>query len=160
MSEIFSAFLSNYVEKTDKVCYNIIMNKFHLITVCQDGDFLGKYIKNYVAAVDKMLNDDNTDFEKLRIDFLLKIEFFQHERQVHFLVTFMVIMALFISILYILITGLQIMAVLSVILLGLTAAYLAYYYFIENTVMQMYKTYDKIAEKIEQKKNNETSEIL
>lgn len=121
---------------------------------------MGKYIKNYVAAVDKMLNDDNTDLEKLRIDFLLKIEFFQHERQVHFLVTFMVIMALFISILYILITGLQIMAVLSVILLGLTAAYLAYYYFIENTVMQMYKTYDRIAEKIEQKKNNETSEIL
>lgn len=121
---------------------------------------MGKYIKDYIAAVDKKLEDDNTDFEKLRIDFLLKIEFFQHERQVHFLVTFMVIVALFISILYIFMTGLQIMSALSVILLGLTAAYLAYYYFIENAVMQMYKTYDRIAEKIEQKKTNEMSENL
>ena len=97
---------------------------------------MGKYIKDYIAAVDKKLEDDNTDFEKLRIDFLLKIEFFQHERQVHFLVTFMVIVALFISILYIFMTGLQIMSALSVILLGLTAAYLAYYYFIENEMSE------------------------
>ncbi len=113
---------------------------------------MGKYIKTYVAFVDKQLEDDSTDLEKLRTDFLLKIQFFQHERLVHFLVTFMVIMALFISVLYIFMTGLQLMGVLSVILLGLTAAYLAYYYFIENTVMRMYKTYDRIMEKLEGKK--------
>ncbi len=111
---------------------------------------MGRYIKDYMKYIEKILGGDDADvdYEKLRIDFLLKIEFFQHERLVHFLVTFMVIIALFISVLYIFMTGLQLMSVLSIILLGLTAAYLAYYYFIENAVMKMYKLYDRIMEKI------------
>lgn len=111
---------------------------------------MGRYIKDYMKYIEKVLDGDDADvdYEKLRIDFLLKIEFFQHERLVHFLVTFMVIIALFISVLYILMTGLQLMSVLSIILLGLTAAYLAYYYFIENAVMKMYKLYDRIMDKI------------
>lgn len=111
---------------------------------------MGRYIKDYMKYIENILGGDDADvdYEKLRTDFLLKIEFFQHERLVHFLVTFMVIIALFISVLYIFMTGLQLMSVLSVILLGLTAAYLAYYYFIENTVMKMYKLYDKIMDKL------------
>ena len=111
---------------------------------------MGRYIKDYMKYIEKILDGDDADvdYEKLRIDFLLKTEFFQHERLVHFLVTFMVIIALFISVLYIFMTGLQLMSVLSRILLGLTAAYLAYYYFIENAVMKMYRLYDRIMDKI------------
>lgn len=121
---------------------------------------MGRYISDYIKYVNKILSDDNkdTDYEKLMKDFLLKISFFQHERLVHLIVTVMVAILLFISIIYIFMTQMQIMAILSGILLILVFCYLGYYYFIENTVMEMYKTYDKIAERVERNKQKETRE--
>lgn len=121
---------------------------------------MGRYISDYIKYVNKILADDSTDtdYENLMDDFLKKISFFQHERLIHLIVTVMVAILLFISIIYIFMTQMQIMAVLSLILLVLVFCYLGYYYFIENTVMEMYKTYDKIAERIERSKQSEMRE--
>lgn len=111
---------------------------------------MGTYIARYIKKVDKMLEDENTDFVWLKEDFVAKIGFFQHERFVHLIVTFMVVMCLFFSILYIFETGLISVSILAGMFLLLVFAYLIYYYYIENTVMNMYKTYDKIVAKLEE----------
>ena len=111
---------------------------------------MGTYIARYIKLVNKMLEDENTDFAKLKEDFCAKIQFFQHERFVHLIVTFMVVMCLCFSLLCIFVTnGLLSVSILAGILLLLVTGYLIYYYYIENTVMNMYKTYDKIVEKLE-----------
>ncbi len=123
---------------------------------------MGKYISDYIKYIEKILEEDkeDTDYEKLRADFLLKLSFFQHERFVHLVVTVMVAIVLFISVIYIFMTGLRLMAALSIILLGLVFAYLIYYYFIENAVMGMYKTYDRIMARIESHgENNKKNEV-
>jgi len=58
-----------------------------------------------------------------------------------------VVIAMFISFLTTIVSGLDGFAVVSLILLVLTAFYLEHYYFLENSVQKMYKMYDELKEK-------------
>lgn len=107
-----------------------------------------KYITEYIRSAEALIDTDGTDLELLREEFLRKLEFFQHERLIHLIVTLMVVVAMFISFVLIFISDIEGFAVLSLILLVLTAAYLGHYYFLENSVQKMYRIYDRISHKL------------
>ena len=105
-----------------------------------------KRILGYRTRIDGILekNAPDTNWEELLSEHLVQIGFFQHERLVHLLVT--LAFALF--------TILTILAGLvmeSVMLLGLTVAflvllvpYIMHYYLLENETQKMYVQYDNI----------------
>ncbi|MBP5654324.1 MAG: hypothetical protein J6X33_02300 [Clostridiales bacterium] len=108
-----------------------------------------KYIKEYMATVDSFIADELKGASEDQIkDFLSefdrKLSWFCHERLIHLLVTLAFAMFMLFEI-YAAMTQLNLFsAVMSVILLCLTVAYVFHYYFLENSVQKMYTMRDKI----------------
>ncbi|MBP0988409.1 MAG: hypothetical protein J6S92_09030, partial [Oscillospiraceae bacterium] len=72
------------------------------------------------------------------------IEFMQHERLIHFLVTMLFALGFFIILGIYLITQILMLLPLLLLVLGLIVPYIMHYYFLENTVQKIYKMYDEI----------------
>ena len=68
----------------------------------------------------------------------------QHERIVHFLVTMMFAIVLAIFVCAFLFTENPTLMLLVMIIMVLLGFYIKHYYFLENTVQEMYKIYDKM----------------
>ncbi|MCM1330184.1 MAG: hypothetical protein NC253_12185 [Ruminococcus sp.] len=110
-----------------------------------------KYFSEYTAAVLLALADENTDFERLKREMLVKIQFMQHERLIHFLVTILFALLMFMSLIAFLVTENLGMLAAAVLMLCLLAPYIAHYYFLENGVQKLYRIYDQVCEKIKDK---------
>ena len=83
------------------------------------------------------------------------IQFMQHERLVHFLVTILFALGFFITLAIYLLGELIMMLPLLILILGLLIPYIAHYYFLENSVQKMYKLHDEIhARRLKQKDNS------
>lgn len=111
---------------------------------------MGQYITAYVKAIEAALADENADLEAIRREHLTQIEFIQHERLIHLLVTIMVIIILFIGLVIFFITSLTPFAIVDGLLLILAFCYLGYYFFIENTTQKLYCIYNCICIKIDE----------
>lgn len=114
-----------------------------------------EYLTNYMETVAKRLEQcsDCGELDIIMAEHKDKIAFMQHERIVHFLVTFMfaVVLCIFVAVLLFL-DGSSIasslgVTALIVIILVLEAFYIKHYYFLENTVQKMYRVYDDILAK-------------
>lgn len=111
-----------------------------------------KYVKQTMDAVRKYIDEQmrNAPEEKTRrvlSEFETKIAYFQHERLIHLMVTlaFAIFLLFEIYCLFILPTAFLIAGVLLVALFfGLTIGYIVHYYFLENSVQEMYKMRDEI----------------
>ncbi len=104
-----------------------------------------EYIRRFI---DEEMNASSEDkIRKVLNEFEKKIAFFQHERLIHLIVTFFFALFLIIE-LYCLFTldpsFLPVNGVLVLIFFILTVAYVFHYYFLENTVQEMYKMRDEI----------------
>lgn len=108
-----------------------------------------KYFSEYTAAMLLALEDESSDFEKLKRELLVKIQFMQHERLIHFLVTMLFAVLMFISLAAFLSSGNFGMLAAAALMLILLAPYIAHYYFLENGVQKLYGIYDKFCEKTE-----------
>lgn len=106
-----------------------------------------KYFSEYIAAMLLALEDDNSDFEKLKRELLVKIQFMQHERLIHFLVTVLFALLMFISLTAFLVSENLGMLAAAALMLILLVPYIAHYYFLENGVQKLYVIYDRICEK-------------
>ena len=109
-----------------------------------------EYLTNYMKYISDKLekcNDEN-ELKDILSEHLDKIAFMQHERIVHFLVTFMFAVILCIFMCAFIFSENIMLLVLVTIILVLLAFYIKHYYFLENTVQEMYRIYDKILEKI------------
>lgn len=108
-----------------------------------------EYLKNYMNLTEQRLNScvSLNDIEKILAEHKDKIAFMQHERIVHFLVTMMfaIVLSIFICA-FIFAENFALLLLVTMILI-LLAFYIKHYYFLENTVQQMYKVYDRILEK-------------
>lgn len=108
-----------------------------------------EYLKAYMKTVAERLEkcSDSRELDKIFAEHKDKIAFMQHERIVHFLVTMMFALILVIFISALLFTeNIAILALVTIILI-LLGFYIKHYYFLENTVQKMYRTYDEILEK-------------
>ena len=107
-----------------------------------------KRMIKYLQSIDTLLNQQapSNDYDRIRKEHFVQIQFFQHERLIHLIVTclFAVLAyAVFITLLFSFSIGLLI---LFIALLVLLIPYIRHYYFLENGVQKMYEQYDRIYE--------------
>ena len=107
-----------------------------------------KYLTRYKEYIIQCLNDENCDLKQLLDYHRNKIAFFAHERLVHLLVMILFAICTVMTILAIVIWEKLTLIPLAVLLLVLLVPYIKHYYFLENTVQEMYRIYDRILEKI------------
>ena len=111
-------------------------------------EYLTKYMETVAEKLKKCT--DEKELAEIKAEHMDKIAFMQHERIVHFLVTFMfaIVLCLFVAVMIFIskdggMTTIGVMA-LVVIIMVLEGFYIKHYYFLENTVQKMYKVYDEI----------------
>lgn len=115
-----------------------------------------KRLKNYLAAMDALLSSlegtrseqksdvQNTD-DMLR-EHLTQIQFFQHERLIHLIVTCLFAILAFAAFFALFFTMNAGLFVLFAALLVLLVPYIRHYYILENGVQRMYTQYDRLRE--------------
>ncbi len=114
-----------------------------------------KYLTEYLAKLEAQLaSGEDLDYAELERSHLIMIQFMQHERLIHFLVTILFALGFFISLGIYLLGELLMMLPLLILILGLLVPYIAHYYFLENSVQKMYKLHDEIhARRLKQTKS-------
>ena len=100
-----------------------------------------EYLSEYVKEIDKKIEEKNIT-EKDIENHLIKIEFFQHERLIHLLVTLAYGIFLFLSVL--IFTQIWIFVIVIYIALIFLLFYVRHYFFLENHVQYLYKQYDQM----------------
>ena len=105
-----------------------------------------EYLGEYVKEIDKKIKEKNIT-EKDIENHLTKIEFFQHERIIHLLVTLTYGIFLFLSV--IIFTKIWLFVIVIYIALIFLLFYVRHYFFLENNVQYLYKQYDKMKNIIE-----------
>lgn len=108
-----------------------------------------KRMTNYMKKIDEVLSVEKaqTDYEKLCAEHLIQIQFFQHERLIHLIVTCLfavMAIAVFLTLLFVFSIGLLLLFGALMVLL---IPYIRHYYFLENGVQRMYEQYDRLREK-------------
>lgn len=103
-----------------------------------------KYLKEYVKEIDELLEHGKIT-EEVKKEHLIKIEFFQHERLIHLLVT--LFYALFTLSSFVCVNYNVFYIIISLILLIFLIFYIRHYFFLENNVQYLYKQYDKMNKK-------------
>ncbi len=100
-------------------------------------------IKDYIREV-KCKISANEISENLAEEMLTRISFYQHERLVHLIVTMTFAVMTVISF-FMLAGGATLLTVgLSLLFLALTVPYVMHYYFLENSVQEMYRLYYEV----------------
>ena len=100
-----------------------------------------EYLGDYIKGIDKKIKKKNVT-EKDIENHLIKIEFFQHERLIHLLVTLFYGIFLFLSV--IVFTQIWIFVIVIYIALIFLLFYVRHYFFLENNVQYLYKQYDQM----------------
>lgn len=107
-----------------------------------------KQIKEYLAFLEQFFAVEHSEEElaQFRAKLLQRIQFYQHERLIHLIVTlsfgvfFLIALSLYLTTRQI---GTLILAVLFLVLL---VPYIKHYYFLENSVQKMYLYYYRTGE--------------
>ena len=102
-----------------------------------------KYLYDYIKEIDNLIK--NNKINKDIIDnHLIKINFFQHERLIHLIVT------IFYALLFLMFMALgfihYIFFIIDAILLVFIICYIIHYFHLENGVQYLYKQYDRMKE--------------
>lgn len=104
-----------------------------------------KYLTEYLLRLTALLDaGEVSDYDELQRQHLMMIQFMQHERLVHFLVTMLFALGFFIVLGIFLVCENMMMLPLLVLILALLCPYIAHYYFLENSVQKMYFLNDEI----------------
>ena len=111
-----------------------------------------KYVQQTMDAVQKYIDEQmkNAPEDKTRdvlAEFETKISYFQHERLIHLMVTLAFAAFLLFSIFCLFVLPVEFLVagiLLTLIFFGLTIGYVMHYYFLENSVQEMYHMRDEI----------------
>jgi len=107
---------------------------------------MAKYLKDYVKYIDDILNSNKKrDFDVLIKEHLIKIQFFQHERLIHLLVT--LFYGIFTLTMFAFINANVLFVIPAIILMIMLLFYVKHYFLLENSVQYLYKQYDIMIEK-------------
>lgn len=100
-----------------------------------------KYLYDYIKEIDNILEKDKIEEEIIK-EHLVKIQFFQHERLIHLLVT--LAYALLAIITFSVSTFSPMFVFIGLILVLFLIPYVLHYFHLENGVQYLYKQYDKL----------------
>ena len=107
-----------------------------------------KYLSDYMKQMNRLLEENKSFTEADLQRHLDKIGFMQHERLIHFLVTMLFAIVLFLVLGICLVTEAAFLMPLLGLILVLLIPYICHYYFLENTVQKMYVCYGRMAGQI------------
>jgi hypothetical protein len=102
------------------------------------------YLSYYEELTKKSLNTEETAEEREKL--LIQIQFFQHERLIHLIVTVLFALLTVITLFTNLFLTEPLLLVLSLLFFVLLIPYIKHYYLLENGVQKLYTYYDKLCE--------------
>ena len=102
-----------------------------------------KRLLGYIDYVERELAKEDLERESFREQLLIQIQFFQHERLIHLIVTVTFALVLMMVFGLFLLTGIMSLLALGAMVLVLLIPYISHYYLLENGVQKLYKFYDK-----------------
>lgn len=103
-----------------------------------------KEIKEYRSYILKKAEQPDADKNELAQQLLIRIGFYQHERLIHLIVTIGFALMFLISLL---LTKINIsFLAMSALLLCLLIPYIGHYYYLENSVQDLYTVYYRITD--------------
>ena len=106
---------------------------------------MGKKLKNYILELQKLLdsNEQIDDIEAFKRELLVEIQFWQHERLIHLMVTILFAL-LTISMIIVLFfyASIQVLVLLGMFII-LLVPYIKHYYILENGVQRLYALYEE-----------------
>lgn len=108
------------------------------------------YMNTYLKYITSRLSENGiskSDLEMYKSDFLSHIQFMQHERLIHLLVTILFAFLLMFGFILIFIYFSWIMVIFTGIIFIVEIFYIFHYYKLENGVQKMYRLYDEISRK-------------
>lgn len=108
-----------------------------------------KYLLEYKTKIEQFIMSKlNTasveEIDEVLKDFETMIQYFQHERLIHLIVTVTFALLEIISIIAVAFSESIVPLVLAILFLVLLVPYVFHYYFLENNVQEFYKMRDKI----------------
>ena len=105
-------------------------------------------LRSYLGDLEKITERaaDLTPEEKGRIreNALVQIRFFQHERLIHLIVTYMFALMTLVSVMGFILSGQMSLLLLILLFMSLLIPYIRHYYILENGVQKLYQFYDKL----------------
>jgi len=104
------------------------------------------YMNNYMEYIKTILKKEDIN-ESIKKDFLVHIQFMQHERLIHLLVTMLFAALLMFGFIIMLIYFSWILVVFTAIIFIVEIFYIFHYYKLENGVQKMYRLYDELVKK-------------
>ena len=119
-----------------------------------------KQIQDYMKAIKWILTEDKpgTDWKEVAREHLIKIQFYQHERLIHLIVTALFAVMEIICLATLLSTANLWSLLLMIMILVLLVPYIGHYYFLENSVQELYLIYDVILSRIDREEKNQEEE--
>lgn len=106
-----------------------------------------KYLKSYLEYIDSIIaRKKNINIDSLKEDHLKQIQFMQHERLIHLIVTALFSVLLFICIGILTYTNNLTFVFLTLLILALLIPYILHYYFLENSVQKMYRQFNSMSQ--------------
>ena len=102
-----------------------------------------KQIKEYLAYIRAFMAEEHTNAEYIaeRALLLKRIGFYQHERLIHLLVTLAFAVFFLLALMMFMLVKQTAVLVLAALLLILLVPYIKHYYFLENSVQELYRIY-------------------
>jgi len=104
------------------------------------------YMNNYMEYIKTILKKEDIN-ESIKKDFIEHIQFMQHERLIHLLVTMLFASLLMFGFIIMLIYFSWILVVFTAIIFIVEIFYIFHYYRLENGVQKMYRLYDELGKK-------------
>ncbi len=101
------------------------------------------YMNNYMEYIETILKKENIN-ESIKKDFIEHIQFMQHERLIHLLVTMLFASLLMFGFVLILLYFSWILVGFTAIIFFVEIFYIFHYYKLENGVQKMYRLYDEL----------------
>ncbi len=107
---------------------------------------MGNKLKAYIDSLYELINSGKKieDIELLKQELFREIEFWQHERLIHLLVTFLFAIVTVAVLLVLVFYSSIALLILFVLLLVLLIPYVRHYYILENGVQTLYVLYEEI----------------
>lgn len=123
--------------------YSIIANLYPNNPPLRKDSRMKNEIKDYITEIKQKISTGDVT-ENLAEEMLIRIGFYQHERLVHLIVT-MTFATMTVISFFMLASAASLLTVgLSLLFLALTVPYVMHYYFLENSVQEMYRLYYEV----------------
>ncbi len=107
---------------------------------------MGNKLKDYINELQRLLNseDELRNIEEIKKELLTEIQFWQHERLIHLLVTFLfAVLAVCMIVVMLVSVSIQSLILLAMFLV-LLVPYIIHYYVLENGVQTLYVIYEEL----------------